>query len=87
VLLNKVDPTIHWDKTAFYSEALFIPVNNSDTGLSGSIGLPNARFSGLYITPITNVKKTKYDQPAQRGDMTLKQIFDMLETSITFTGG
>ena len=78
VLLNKVDPTIHWDKTAFYSEALFIPKNNSNTGLSGSIGLPNARFSGLYITPITNVKKTKYDRPAQRGDMTLKQIFDML---------
>ena len=78
VLLNKVDTTIHWDKTANYSEALFIPVTNSFTGLSGSIGLPNSRFSGLYITPITNVKKTRYDQPSQRGDMTLKQIFDML---------
>ena len=78
VLLNKIDSTILWDDSFACSDILHIPINNTDTGLSGAIGLPNSRFSSLYITPITNVKKTQYDQPAQRGDMTLKQIFDML---------
>ena len=33
----------------------------------------------LYITPVTNIKKTYYEQAAQKGKITLKQILDMLK--------
>lgn len=47
-------------------------------GLIDTIPTPRMRGNYIYITPITNVKKTRYEQAAQRGDITLKQILDML---------
>ena len=53
-------------------------VDSLRTMPSGYIPSPRSRGSRLYISPITNVKKTRYEQAAQRGDITLKQILDML---------
>lgn len=45
--------------------------------LMDTIPTPSMRGDYIYITPITNVKKTRYEQPARKGDITLKQILDM----------
>lgn len=74
VLLEKVDDGVSYspnDDSLFFSE-----IENG--GLAGFIPCPSVRKKILYITPITNVKKTRYEQAAQRGDITLKQILDML---------
>lgn len=73
-LLAKVDSSITFGNTSTYSEFFYY----ASEGLQRLINSPNGRASDLYITPITNVKKTRYEQAAQRGDMTLKQILDML---------
>lgn len=56
-----------WFFYAFYSR-----------GLMDTLPTPALRMKSVYITPITNIKKTRYEQAAQRGDITLKQILDML---------
>ena len=74
VLLAKVDSGVTYspnDDSLFFSES-------GSGGLAGFLPSPATRNSMLYITPITNVKKTRYEQAAQRGDITLKQILDML---------
>ena len=74
VLLEKVDDGVSYspnDDSLFFSE-----IENG--GLAGFIPCPSERKKILYITPITNVKKTRYEQAAQRGDITLKQILDMM---------
>ena len=50
----------------------------SSISIMDTIPSPSMRNNYIYITPITNVKKTRYEQAAQRGDVTLKQILDML---------
>lgn len=73
-LLNEVDSSISFDP---YSEKHhFFGFNGNEE--SHYIPSPQMRGNELFITPITNVKKTFYEQAAQRGDITLKQIFDML---------
>lgn len=80
VLLAEVAPDITYDPTLAIHE--FFRENYTATALrtmpSAYIPSPRSRGARLYITPITNVKKTRYEQAAQRGDITLKQILDML---------
>lgn len=80
VLLAEIAPDVTYDPTLAVHE--FFRENYTLRSLrtmpSAYIPSPRSRGARLYITPITNVKKTRYEQAAQRGDMTLKQIFDML---------
>lgn len=69
VLLEEIDPSIHFEADASYSEFLF---GSYPFGI-GSAG------RHIVITPITNIKKTYYSQAAQRGDITLGQILEMLK--------
>lgn len=74
VLLSQIDDSLTYDPT--YDSKFF-----NEKGWQGDwayIPSPAMRNNILYITPITNVKKTRYEQPARKGDITLKQIFDML---------
>ena len=73
-LLAEVDPDIAYAGTSDFSRFF----SSQSDGLWDLIPSPQTRNSGLYITPITNIKKTRYEQAAQRGDITLKQILDML---------
>lgn len=77
VLLNQIDPTLSFENNYNYSEFLFGAREYSQHLLS--YNFPAYR-SNIYITPITNVKKTFYEQAAQKGDISLKQILDMLRT-------
>ena len=80
VLLAEIAPNVTYDPTLAIHE--FFRENYTSTALrtmpSAYIPSPRSRGARLYITPITNVKKTRYEQAAQRGDITLKQILDML---------
>ena len=74
-LLEQVNPNISFAMTATNSQFFY----NFSEGLHKAIDSPALRNGQLYITPITNVKKTRYEQAAQRGDITLKQVLDMLK--------
>lgn len=69
VLLKKIDPTITFAGTSAYSEFLYGTVTT----------ISDWEKNLLYLTPITNVKKTYYNQAARKGKITLGQIFDMLK--------
>ena len=66
VLLNEIDSEIKFEGTDSYSEFLY------GSTFPWSFAYP------LYISPITNVKKTYYTQAAQRGDISLGDILEML---------
>lgn len=66
-LLAEIAPGLKHDGTPEYSTFLY----SSENPVSGAAGR-------VLITPITNVKKPGYDQAAQRGDISLKNITDML---------
>lgn len=68
VLLNEIDPTITHEATAEYSHFLYDTI----TYLSGM-----SRFY-VYITQKTNILKGEYDQPAQKAEISLKKVMDML---------
>lgn len=74
-LLKEVDPSIHFEED--YSYSAFLAPWYSSTAID-AYPFPHSRKARLFITPITNIKKTRYEQAAQRGDMSLKQMFDML---------
>ncbi len=80
VLLAEIAPDVTYDPTLAIHE--FFREDYTAASLrqmpSAYIHSPRSRGARLYITPITNVKKTRYEQAAQRGDITLKQILDML---------
>ena len=80
VLLAEIAPDVTYDPTLAIHE--FFRENYNATTLrtmpSAYIPSPRSRGARLYISPITNIKKTRYEQAAQRGDITLKQILDML---------
>lgn len=80
VLLAEVAPDVTYDPTLSVHEFFRENFDTDEirTMPSGYIPSPRSRKSRLYITPITNIKKTRYEQAAQRGDITLKQITDML---------
>ena len=74
VLLKEIDDTISFEGTDDYSMFLY------QSGISQyiySYDFPSYR-NALHITPISNLKKTFYKQAAQKGEISLKQIFNML---------
>lgn len=70
VLLKQIDPDITFRGTSQYSEFLY-----------GNADLSRFVKQLWYITPITNVKKTYYDQAARKGKLTLENIFNMLRNT------
>lgn len=64
-LLKKVDPNIKHEATEEYSSFLYGYTNLTD------------RFY-MFITPKSNMLKGEYDQQAQRAEITLKDVMDML---------
>lgn len=74
-LLTAMGVEYDFSNSSPYSEFLF----GYSFGLIDTIPSPKMRSNYIYITPITNVKKTRYEQPARKGDITLKQILEMLK--------
>ena len=74
VLLKEIDDTITFEGTQDYSMFLYLSGTNP---YIYSYDFPSHR-NALHITPISNIKKTFYEQAAQRGEISLKQILDML---------
>lgn len=74
VLLNEIDDTITFEGTQHYSMFLYLSETNPHIYSYDFLSYRNA----LHITPISNIKKTFYEQAAQRGEISLKQILDML---------
>ena len=74
VLLNEIDDTITFEGTQDYSMFLYLSGTNLHIY---SYDFPSHR-NALHITPISNIKKTFYEQAAQKGEISLKQILDML---------
>lgn len=74
VLLNEIDDTITFEGTQDYSMFLYLSGTNP---YIYSYDFPSHR-NALHITPISNIKKTFYEQAAQKGEISLKQILDML---------
>ena len=70
VLLNKIDPNIHFDGTADYSHFLY-------SGWDYIQG----RDNGLWLTPKSNITNGEYQTPAMKGKITLKDIFNMLKNT------
>lgn len=66
-LLKEIDPQLQHEATEEYSHFLY----DSDAPIS----MP--RFY-VYITQKTNILKGEYDQPAQKAEISLKCIMDML---------
>ena len=73
VLLKEIDDTITFEGTQDYSMFLYLSGTNP---YIYSYDFPSHR-NALHITPISNIKKTFYEQAAQRGEISLKQILDM----------
>ena len=67
-ILAKIDPTIKHEATEDYSQFLY----------SENAPLPNMDRFYVYLTPKSNMLKGDYDQAAQKGDISLKGIMDML---------
>jgi hypothetical protein len=66
VLLNEIAPEIAHEGTSEYSEFLY--------------GSTSITFGLRYfITPKTNVKSSYYSTPAQKAEIKLKDVFDMLK--------
>ena len=75
-LLTAMGSDVVFDDTSVFSAFLY----QQSEGLMDVMPTPAMRNKRIFITPITNVKKTRYEQAAQRGDITLKQILDMLRS-------
>ncbi len=67
VLLNKINAGVSFADSASYSRFLY--------GDGGNIRPTDYR---LFITPKSNIVSAEYDEAAQRGNISLKQVFDML---------
>lgn len=67
VLLKEIDPSIEHEATAEYSRFLY----------DESVPIFMDRFY-VYITQKTNILKGEYDQPAQKAEISLKEITEML---------
>lgn len=66
-ILKKIDPTLKHEATAEYSKFLY----DSTTPMGYN------RFY-VYITQKTNILKGEYDQAAQKAEISLKEVADML---------
>lgn len=69
VLLAKIDPSITHNETTEYSRFLY-----------SSEQIPSVKWNAfrVHITQKTNILKGEYDQAAQKAEITLKQVMDML---------
>lgn len=67
VLLREIDPTLKHDKGIEYSEYLY-----------GGVGYSINGGCEIYITQKSNILKGEYDEPAQKAEIKLKDIMDML---------
>lgn len=67
VLLHEIDPNISHEATPEYSQFLY----GSSNPVFGN------KFT-LFLTQKTNILKGNYDQPAQKAEITLKDVMDML---------
>ena len=84
-LLLKIDSDVVFRETSYHSEFLFSALN--PLGFF-SCSLPTSTFFffdrvdnfDLYITPKSNVVSANYDQPAKTAEITLSQVFSMLES-------
>ena len=65
-LLAEIDPSIRHEATSEYSNFLY-----------GSTSINNVGFR-LFITPKSNILKGEYDQAAQKAEITLKDLMEML---------
>ena len=66
-LLKEINPTIKHEETSEYSRFLY------DT----SVPISMSRFY-VFITQKTNILKGDYDQPAQKAEISLKDLMEML---------
>ena len=69
-LLSKIAPDVKHEATGEYSKFLY---GQTDGLTRGSLG-----GCQIYITPKSNILKGEYDQAAQKAEITLKQIMEML---------
>lgn len=67
VLLNEIGSSVTFSNTTQYSSFLY----SGDDAIGG-------RDNRLFITPKTNITAGEYQTPAQKGMITLKEIFEML---------
>ena len=74
-LLTEMGVGYDFSNSSPYSNFLY----GSTGSLMDTIPSPVMRGNYIYISPISNVKKTRYEQPARKGDITLKQILEMLK--------
>lgn len=68
VLLKKIAPGLKHEGTEEYSHFLYGNANP----------IYGSKFD-VYITPITNILVSQYDEPAKKGELTFKQLMDMLQ--------
>lgn len=68
VLLKKIDPTIKHEASEEYSSFLY----------GNTTPLPGMDRFYMFIAPKSNLLKGEYDQPAQKAEISLKDIMDML---------
>lgn len=69
-LLNQIDSTIKFSNTTDYSEFFY-----EETNPVSQIG-----NNEILIAPISNIKKSYYSSPAQKGKTSLKAILEMLRS-------
>ena len=73
-LLHKIDPLVRFEATAEYSQFLY----------GGDTSTPIIPFDGSrigyspFIAPKSNILKGNYDQAAQKAEITLEQVMNML---------
>jgi len=88
VLIREIDPTIDFQANDSYSEFLYAsthPLTNEFRYFT-----PGSNYQttdtvdqiGYYITPKSNLVIGNYDLPAQRANITLKQILESLKKSL-----
>ena len=68
-IVTEIDPTIRHEKTPEYSQFLYGHTGATADALGGC---------DIYITQKTNILKGEYDQAAQKAEIKLKEIMDML---------
>ena len=71
-VLNKIDNKIIHKNKPFYSSFLYGLSNNIPDSTSSLLN------KELFIIPKSNILKGNYDQAAQKAEITMKQIMDML---------
>jgi hypothetical protein len=86
-LLETIGSTITFDATEEYSEFLYAAVNPMG-GFEyldfegGTLATDYAGNLNLFITPKSNIISADYTQPAQKADISLNQVLDLLKNTL-----